>query len=121
MDPDRCNSIEASIEVLSDALEGHITRFAIHEEQEKVMHEATQHNRTLNTEAINNLTVSQKELADAQKEQTHSTQGLVTAWESVSALVDGLNTVGRIAKWVGGIAGAIVAILSLYAILSGVG
>lgn len=114
MNTEKCISIERSIQKISDTLDDHIERFSIHEKEEKLMHDATQHNRTLNTEAINNLTNAQKELANAQKEQTHSTQGLVTAWESVSALVDALNAIGKVVKWVGGTAATVLAIVTLY-------
>lgn len=107
MNADRCTSIEGSIEVLSKSLNTHIGLFSNHEARVNERHLETQKASTMNTEAINNQASSIEEL-------TNKIEGPVAAWESVTALVDAINALGQIAKWIGLMAGSVVAVAGVY-------
>jgi len=108
--PERCTSIEKSITLLDNKLDGYIEEFKKHEEAERELRIETLSAGAMNTEAINNLAKSQDELAK-------NTKGLVDAWASVNALVTIMTKVAKLIKWFGGIATGIMGIIILYKVL----
>jgi len=94
MDDNRCSSIEASIDKLSE-------RFTLHEDAEKQVHEESMKVVKGNTEAVEALVANTSDMTE-----------LLNAWQAANGAIKVLTVVGKVLKWLAGIVVVIAGIAS---------